>query len=216
MDLQLLAAQLKKPEGEMGKQIGEVMNKGNKLIHHQTIAALDLQKGDKVLEIGMGNGYFIKDILAAQPSVRYEGLDYSEVMLSEAKKINQTFIENEQVHFTPGTADAIPFADHTFSKIFTINTIYFWGNAKKELAEVKRLLQPGGKFIIAIRSKESMHHMPFTEYGFVKYDKDNLIALLEDNSFKIIHAAQLDEPPQDFNGKQIQLDNIIVSCTSVN
>jgi ubiquinone/menaquinone biosynthesis C-methylase UbiE len=213
MDLQLLAAQLKKPDGEMGKQIGEVMNNGNRLINEWTLAALDLQEGDTILEIGMGNGFFIKDILATKPSLRYEGLDYSEIMIAAAQEINRSFIEEQRVHFTLGTAGNLPFEDGLYEKIFTINTIYFWDNAKNELNEIKRVLKQGGKFVIAIRSKETMKQMPFTEYGFVKYDQRELIALLEKNGFIITDVVQQKEPPYEFNGQVMQPENIIVSCT---
>jgi ubiquinone/menaquinone biosynthesis C-methylase UbiE len=213
MDLQLLAAQLRKPDGEIGKQIGEVMNNGNRLINEWTLDALDLHEGDSILEIGMGNGFFVKDILAIKPSLRYDGLDYSEIMVAEAVKINQSFIEEKKAKFTLGTADNIPFDDKSFQKIFTINTIYFWGNAEHELNEIKRVLQTGGKFVIAVRSKEAMQQMPFTEYGFVKYDQQELLDVLEKNGFIISEVLQKKEPPYDFNGHVMQPENIIISCT---
>ncbi|HEX8334169.1 MAG TPA: class I SAM-dependent methyltransferase [Segetibacter sp.] len=213
MDLQLLAAQLRKPEGETGKHIGELMNNGNRLINVWTIDALDLQEEDSVLEIGMGNGFFVKDILTSKRNVRYVGLDYSEVMTEEAKEMNVTFLKSGKAEFLLGTADLLPFADETFSKVFTINTIYFWGNASKELTEVKRVLRPGGKFVIAVRSKETMQQMPFTEFGFIKYDEQELVAVLEHNAFKITYINRQKEPAFDFDGQQMQLENIIVSCT---
>jgi hypothetical protein len=38
MDMKLLAAQLRKPEGKTGKEVGIVMNKGNQLINLWTIS----------------------------------------------------------------------------------------------------------------------------------------------------------------------------------
>jgi ubiquinone/menaquinone biosynthesis C-methylase UbiE len=213
MDLQLLAAQLRKPDGEIGKQIGEVMNNGNNLINQWTIAALDVQDGDSILEIGMGNGYFVKDILSGRSSVIYHGVDYSQLMVDEAKKLNASFIDTKQANFTVANAGKMPFESNYFNKIFTINTIYFWDNAEDELREIKRVLQPGGKFVIAIRTKESMDQMPFTEYGFIKYNQDEFVDVLQKNGFTISNVDQRKEPPYDFNGKQMELENLIVSCT---
>jgi len=211
MDLQFLAAQLKKPFGEEGKQIGEVMNNGNKLINDWTIAQLGLQESDYVLEIGMGNGYFVKDILL-KPTIRYVGIDYSEIMINEATKMNRSFIDENRVHFTLATADKIPFADNTFAKIFAVNTIYFWGDASNELQEIKRVLQPGGRFVLSIRNKETMQQMPFTEYGFVKYTCEELANVLTKHGFKINNILQQKEPIYNFNGQSMQLENIIVTC----
>ena len=63
--MQDMAAQLKKPEGELGRQVGQMMNKGNEVINKWTNDVLELQPNDNVLEIGMGNGYFVKDVLQA-------------------------------------------------------------------------------------------------------------------------------------------------------
>ena len=213
MDLKILAAQLRKPDGVTGKHIGEVMNNGNRLINESTIVALDLVDEDFVLEIGMGNGFFVKDLLQSKRPIWYVGLDYSEVMVEEAKKINVAFVESGQAEFLFGTADSLPFDDEAFSKVFTINTIYFWGNAGKELTEVKRVLRPGGKFVIAVRSKDTMQQMPFTEFGFIKYDEQELVAVLEHNGFTITDIYRQKEPAFDFNGQQFQLENIMVSCT---
>ena len=212
MDLQLLAAQLRKPVGEEGRQIGEVMNNGNKLINEWTIAQLGLQDADYVLEIGMGNGYFVKDILI-KPFIRYHGIDYSDIMIAEATKMNQTFIDQDKANFTLATADKIPFDDNTFSKIFAVNTIYFWGDAGNELEEIKRVLQPGGKFVLSIRSKETMHQMPFTDYGFVKYTGEELVNVLIKHAFKVTNVLQQKEPAYLFNSQSLQLENIIVTCS---
>ena len=61
-DWKAVAAQLKKPHGEYATQIGERMNESNRLMNLETISGLDLQKGNKVLEIGMGNGAFINNV----------------------------------------------------------------------------------------------------------------------------------------------------------
>ncbi len=212
MDLETLASQLKKPVGELGKQVGQMMNKGNELINLHTIAELQLQPNDTVLEIGMGNGYFVKDVLNIHHTIRYVGFDYSELMVEEAKQLNQDFINNSRAQFHLGTANSLPYPDAFFSKIFTINTIYFWGDATKELAEIKRVLKPDGLFVIAIRSKETMQQMPFTEYGFVKYGRDDLEGVLQNNGFSVIRSIHHQEPPYIFNDTTISMKNIITIC----
>ena len=213
MDLEVLAAQLRKPEGETGKQIGEVMNNGNRLINEWTIQTLDLQNGDTILEMGMGNGYFVKNFLTSKESLIYYGLDYSEMMIEEAIKLNQQFVEIKQAIFTLGLASNMPFEEDFFSKIFTINTIYFWDNAENELKEIRRVLKPGGTFVVAVRSKQTMEQMPFTKFGFEKYDGQKLVYLLENQGFVIKAVQNKKEPTYDFNGHAMQLENIIVSCT---
>jgi ubiquinone/menaquinone biosynthesis C-methylase UbiE len=212
MDMKLLAAQLRKPEGKTGIEVGIVMNKGNELINLWTISELHLQPYDLVLEIGMGNGLFVKDVLAAYPSVQYTGCDYSDTMVEEAIRMNVNYIEKGHASFEMCTADNLPYADNSFSKVFTVNTIYFWAEAKKELAEIRRVLKNDGLFVISVRTKDTMDQMPFTGFGFEKYTLEELKALLQKNGFGVISSYQKKEPVYEFNGQQMSLENIVVSC----
>src|SRR6476619_7183860 len=74
-----LAGQLRQPEGSLGIKVGENMNKGNRLMN---------------LEIGIGNGFFVKDIIASAKDVRYTGCDFSETMIKEAKDLNNALSAN--------------------------------------------------------------------------------------------------------------------------
>src|SRR5690349_11633365 len=93
-DSKTLACQLRHPEGELGIKVGENMNKGNRLMNVETIRQLQVADNDNILEIGMGNGFFVKDILGAAENVRYSGCDFSETMIKEASVLNKEFFEN--------------------------------------------------------------------------------------------------------------------------
>ena len=126
MDLRELAAQLRKPQGKVGIEIGQVMNKGNALLNDWAIEELALGANDHVLEVGMGNGYFVNKILEKDETIRYTGYDYSTLMVEEAKTINSSYGATGKARFILGDADDLPFDEDEFSKILTVNTIYFW------------------------------------------------------------------------------------------
>jgi ubiquinone/menaquinone biosynthesis C-methylase UbiE len=214
MDLRELASQLRKPEGNLGIQVAEMMNKGNLVLNQWAIETLQLKEGDAVLEIGMGNGFFVHDILSVHPYITYKGIDYSELMIQEAIILNRDFVKNGRAAFFEGSSSALPFPDHSFSKIMAVNTIYFWEDHKKELSEMKRVLAPGGKIVFGLRNKKTMEHMPFTEYGFTKYNTIEVLRLLESHQLKIIDITEKKEPAYLFNGSMIEMENIIVSCTT--
>ena len=86
---QELAKHLRRPEGETGKAVGIQMNKGNKHICLNSYKILNAQDGERILEIGMGNGYFISDLFQMADNIKYIGLDFSPTMIEEAKNINQ-------------------------------------------------------------------------------------------------------------------------------
>jgi len=148
MDFQLLAAQLRQPHGEMGKKVGESMNASNELINNQAIAALNIKPNDTILEIGMGNGFFCKNVLQAADGVTYTGCDFSELMIVEASKLNEHFVSAQQAIFILGNAEQLPFEASYFHSVFTVNTIYFWEDPNKVLTEIHRVLKPGGRLVI--------------------------------------------------------------------
>ncbi|WP_276134832.1 class I SAM-dependent methyltransferase [Polluticoccus soli] len=212
--LRLVAQQLRKPEGEDGITTGEIMNRGNRLINEYAIQKLDPVPGDSVLEMGMGNGYFIKEIIGRDQSISYTGIDYSETMIEAAKELNKEWIAKGQVKLVQGAVDNMSFADGAFTKAMGINIIYFWENPTIELAEIRRVLKPGGKLVIGIRPKHAMLKMPFTKYGFTLYSKDDLVELLTQNSFTVSDVQEMEEPSFDIGGKTINPESLIVTAVS--
>lgn len=209
---QNLAAQLRHPSGEAGLQIGEWMNRGNVHINLDTVEILNAAAGDTILEIGMGNGFFVKNILQKHGSIKYTGADFSEVMVAEAKRINTEWINNGQANFVLADATALPFADAGFNKIFTINTIYFWEDTVTILAELKRVLQPKGKLIITLRPKRQMTNYPFTKYGFTMYSKEEVEQLLIKNGYSILQSVEIQEPNFELNGEMVKMESLVVTA----
>lgn len=213
--LQQLAQQLRKPNGDMGKKVGENMNASNALMNTFTLQEMNIQPDDSILEIGMGNGFFIKDIVGHDDSITYYGCDYSELMISEATALNQSFIETGQVKFFLTSADQLPFQSHSMDKVFTINTIYFWSNPSVELTEIHRVLKPGGQFFLTVRSKSTMENIPVTQFGFKIYDQNLLRDLLETSGFKVKQVLEKQEPDMEFNGNTVKVSTWIFCAEAV-
>jgi ubiquinone/menaquinone biosynthesis C-methylase UbiE len=210
--LKEFAKQLRKPEGDFGLEVGEKMNKGNVYINQYTIEALSVSAGDNILELGMGNGFFVKDILNTDPSVQYTGYDFSQDMVKESIRRNQNFVTENRAQFILGDAQSMPFEKEVFNKAFTINTIYFWENREKVLSEFRRVLKPEGKLLIAVRPKRNMEQMPFTKYGFTMFSKEDLAALLADNGFNVTSVIEKTEPEQELGGKKLVAETLIIGA----
>ena len=212
--LQLIASQLRKPEGAVGIETGLQMNQANRYMNLYSIEALAAQAGERILEIGMGNGEFVENIINGDPSIQYTASDYSSTMIEEATKRNAGLVEQGQVKFVLSTADALPFADNTFDKAIGVNTIYFW-NPAKELRELNRVLTPGGKLVLGIRERAIMENFPFTNYGFTLYSPEEISSVLEQNQFSVASIDRKEEPEYEFEGQLRKLATVVVVANSI-
>lgn len=191
-----LAAQLRKPEGELGCRVAGGMNISNIFVTEMTYELMELKPSDTILEIGFGNGKFLSMLTERVHLV--VGIDFSEDMVREAAENNRTAIATGRLELQKASISSIPFPDNTFDKVCTINTLYFWPDPTRDLAEIKRVLKPGGTLYLGIRTKETLSQMTFTEYGFKLYEFEELRALLVSAGFTAIERHQRTEPLPPF------------------
>ena len=210
-----MAKQLRKPEGEDGLRTADMMSKGNRPIIYDTFKVLNAEENDHILEIGMGNGFYVKDILERSDHINYTGCDYSELMVQESEKLNANWIAKGRARFIQSNISSLPFPNNTFNKIFTINTIYFWDNETEALNEIKRIIMPGGKFIISFRPKHQSEKYPFTKYGFNQFSKEDVEKLLLENGFLIVDIFENQEPSFEMNGLIMETENLVVVASKV-
>ena len=206
------AEQLRQPHGDLAIQVGEKMNEINIHIHHNTFDALHIATNDSILEIGMGNGFFVKDLFEINPDITYVGCDFSEKMVEESTKNNAQLIADGKVAFHFANAAKLPLHDAAVNKIFTINTLYFWDNPAAVLRELHRVLQSKGQLTITIRPKEIMQHYPFVKYGFTLYAKEDVVDLLNNNHFSVINILEKNEPDMEVNGEKMPTATLLVTA----
>jgi len=209
-DFKLLGEQLRKPDGEMGIQVGEAMNSGNAAMNLHSIAIVNPSPDDLILEIGMGNGYFVKNILNIDPTISYIGYDYSMDMVKESEKLNGNFVKQGKAKFIQGDIASIPFQGESITKIFSVNTIYFWEDTQKVMQDLKRLLQSNGELTIAFRPKKNMEQFPVTEFGFNFFTKEEVKELFEKSGFKSIEVTHIYEPEEEIFGKNLIKENVVI------
>lgn len=206
-----LAKHLRQPDGDVGKQVGEMMNKGNKHICLNTYEVLAPKNNEHILEIGMGNGFFIKDLLKKANNLSYTGADFSPTMVKEAITLNEEFIQSGSVKFAEASIEKLPFENSSFNSITTTNTLYFWPSPKENLKELLRVLKPQGKLVIGYRGKEFMDNVEISKHGFTKYTAEEVEFLLSGNGFKDVKTIDINEPELEFDGKNHKMIGIFTT-----
>ncbi len=214
-EIKVIAAQLRKPEGEMGEEIARRMNDGNRAMNLHTLAVLDPQPNDAILEIGMGNGHFVRNIVRLDASIRYVGGDYSADMVAMAAGENTAVGVRGQVQFIHADARALPMGDEAFNKVFTVNTFYFWDDHVAVLEELRRVLKPSGMLILAVRPRQNMLQFPVTKYGFAMWDNDTILDFLQTHGFTIMGTTYIREPDQIGHPMAAEREALIVTAKKI-
>lgn len=199
-ELKILAQNLANPQGEKGIEIGEMMNVTNISMTLESIRTLLIEDDEHILEIGHGNAGHLKSILSLAQNLHYTGIDISETMHQEAKRLNKEF--DSQVEFILYEGKKLPFQDETFDKIFTVNTVYFWENPVEFLNEIYRVLKDEGTFVLTFGQKESMEKLPFTAYDFTLYSNAEMEQLISESHFKRMKISEKEEEIKSKTGNE--------------
>ncbi len=211
---QQMAAQLRKPQGMMARKLAERMNDANRAMYAGVWKALDLGDGMQVLEIGFGNGNYFRELLGQAKELKLHGVDFSKDMVAEAIVRNKDLIANGNLQVVQATSDNMPFADALFDRIFCINVIYFWDDPSAHLREVRRVLKPGGTFTAVFRTRAAMEKMPFTQFGFAMYEKEDWQAVLQANGFAVANSDVLREGAIEFEGKTYSPESLVMTAVA--
>lgn len=195
-----LAAQLRKPHGEFGRLVADKMNEGNLYINNDTLDNLRLKEGHRILEVGMGNGHFVPELLSKHQELHYTGLDYSAEMVDMAKTNNAEYVRTGRARFIHGDITSLPFEEDHFDNVFTINTIYFWPSLDEGMRELSRVLKSSGQLIIAIRPAYFMKDYPVVKYNFKMYEGGDVARHMEAEGFTDIRLIFRTEPEQEVYG----------------
>lgn len=93
-----------------------------------------LKPGDQVLDVGCGKGFLLYEFTRAFPGVRIAGLDISRYALQQAK-------EEAKGWLLEGSAVSLPFADHSFDLVVSINTLHnlYLPDLHSSLREIERV-----------------------------------------------------------------------------
>ena len=189
-----MAAQMRKPSGWFGSVLlRRLLNRMNMAIVESTLSRIELEPHHHVLEIGFGGGAALALVSKHLTTGVVTGVDFSPEMVREAERHFRHEIANGSLRVQLGDIAALPFASATFDRVFTINTIYFWPNTLQGLGEIRRVLKPGGLAVIALRSRENMERVSFTQHGFLLFSPPEVPPIMQQAGFtsvKLTHERE--------------------------
>lgn len=107
---------------------------------------LDPQPGERILDVGCGDGFHDARIVAAGAEV--VGIDIHQSRLAFARRHNG----GGRVEYLSMDAERMEFADGTFDKVISCCVIEHFTNEAKVLENIARVLKPGGLLVLSADS----------------------------------------------------------------
>lgn len=131
------------------------------------LSRLGVREGERVLEIGFGAGHCLTMIAeGAGERGRAAGIDISQGMVRVSRKRLDRAGLRARVDLCVGDAARLPYRDGVFDAVFMSHTLELFDtpDIPAVLAEVRRVLKPGGRLGIASMSREGGRSMMLRLY----------------------------------------------------
>lgn len=112
----------------------------------QLVKFAEIASGEQVLDVGTGTG--VVAITAARAGARVTGLDLTPELLDEARG-NARIARTEDIVWTEGDAEHLPYPDASFDVVVSQFGHMFAPRPQIAIAEMRRVLKPGGRIACA-------------------------------------------------------------------
>jgi SAM-dependent methyltransferase len=111
-------------------------------LYYRTATQADLS-GKRVLEVGCGHGGGASYLMRTLHPASYTGLDLNPAGIAFCRKRHNL----AGLDFEQGDAEKLPFLNQSFDAVINIESSLYYPRFPRFLAEVARVLRPGGHFL---------------------------------------------------------------------
>jgi ubiquinone/menaquinone biosynthesis C-methylase UbiE len=113
-------------------------------VQDAVVAALRPFAPRRVLDVGCGTGLLATRLRAELPAAAIAGCDFSGGMLQRARE------RDAAVGWIRGDAQRLPLRDSSVDAIVSTEAFHWFPDKERALAEIFRVLVPGGRLLVAI------------------------------------------------------------------
>lgn len=136
----------------------------------------------EILEVGCGSGLVCEEL--GQRKAIMVGIDASSGALEKARIHAQRSGLGQNIYFQQGYAEAMPYADGSFSAIVCFDTLEHVMNLQATVREIVRVLAPGGVFVFATLNRTLLARFLLIWFG-VRFPHSGLTPGLHKHSHLI-------------------------------
>lgn len=189
-----LVSQFGKPDGLVGRLAGRIManRRSNILRNRWTVELLDLQRSDRVLEIGFGPGVALAEVGDVLTDGYVVGLDHSATMRDMATKRNRRAVAAGRVRLVTGSVEKLDELndkdlDGPFDHIFGVNVAMFWKDPVGVFRSLRERLGGGGRLAFTFQPR-----VGDTSDQAALSAADRMVDKLHDAGFQDIRVERLE------------------------
>lgn len=120
----------------------------------KSFAGFESAKGLEVLEIGVGAGADFSNWVTA--GAKATGIDLTAAAVEHTRAhLDSLGVEGDQYELQQANAEGLPFSDDSFDMVYSWGVLHHSPDTAGALAEVRRVLRPGGQMKIMVYNKNS-------------------------------------------------------------
>jgi SAM-dependent methyltransferase len=136
-----------RPAGRLGTVGGQLMRLLNRAQQHEVARVLGPLPGLDVLEVGHGPGVLLGVLARAARHVT--GVDPSEEMRRLAIRAHARAVAAGRLDVRAGDAGATGLPDAAVDLVVAVNNVTIWPDLDAGVAELRRVLRPGGRLVLS-------------------------------------------------------------------
>jgi arsenite methyltransferase len=157
---------------------------GGLALTEQVVYLCHLPEGARILDVGCGASATVQ-YLAEKMSLRATGMDVS------YEQLQRGMSTANDLSLVQAAADVLPFSSRAEDAVLSECSLSLMGNLEENLAEIRRVLQPGGKlaltdiYIRQIEHAEDMEYLSASHCLVGVMQQSQILAALERHGFHI-------------------------------
>ncbi len=194
-----LAKQLREPSGIVGGLIlPRLFNKRNAALNDLTLECLALQSHDRALDVGCGGGYLLRRIADVVTDGLVAGVDPSPQMVAFCERRYSPLIRAGRLEVRCASAEELPYPAAFFTKVCSVNTIFYLSDPSLAVSELWRVLTDGGTSVICFTSKKSLQNRRFARHGLTLFEDYEVRRLMESAGFREVRMISGSDKHRQF------------------
>lgn len=112
------------------------------------VESLDLDPSTVIVDVGCGTGSALRHAATRVTSGTFIGIDPVPRMIKIAEERAASHPHGARIEFRVGSAESIPVESSAVDAVFAFDSYDHWQDKARGLAEVRRILRPGGRLMV--------------------------------------------------------------------